>query len=101
MYLDCAITGAKPRDEGAPTFIRSVHADAGAGPGVACFLDAALDISRTRAVACEVEALRCAVGCVLACTCSVLSYHTQSKYCQIENGYEGRIGMRLKKAEGR
>ena len=73
MYLDCAITRAKPRDEGAPTFIRGVHTDAGAGPGVAGLLDAALDISWTGAVTREIEALRCAVGCVLACTCSVLS----------------------------
>lgn len=99
LYLDCAITGAKPRDEGASTFVRGVHADARAGPGVAGLLDAAMDISWTRAVAREIEALRCAVGCVLACTCSILSYHTQSKYCYMESRYEGRM-ERLKKAEG-
>ena len=72
LYLDCAITGAVPRDEEAPTFIRGVHADAGAGLGFAGFLDAALEISWTRTVTREVEAFRGAVGYVLACTISIL-----------------------------
>lgn len=78
MYLDCAVTRAETSDEGAPTFIRGVHADAGARPGVAGFFDAALDVSWAGAVACEVETLLCAVGCVLACTCSILSYYRVS-----------------------
>lgn len=67
-YLDRAITRAESRNEGSPAFIRCVHADTGAGSGVAGFFDAALDVVRAGAVACYVETLGCAVGCVLACS---------------------------------
>ena len=67
-YLDSAITGTKSRNERSPTFIRRVHAETGTGAGIARFFDAALYVSGAGAVACYVETLCCAVGCVLACS---------------------------------
>ena len=66
VYLDRAITGTESRNERSSTFIRCVHADAGTGACIAGFFDAALDVGGAGAVACYVETLGCAVGCVLA-----------------------------------
>ena len=65
-YLDRAITRTKPSNERSSTFIRCVHADTGTGSCIAGFLDAALYVVGAGAVACYVETLGCAVGCVLA-----------------------------------
>lgn len=72
MDLDGAVAGAGTGDEGAAASIGCVHADAGAGAGAAGFLDAALNVRGAGAMACEVEALRRAVGRGLACSCSIL-----------------------------
>ena len=76
-YLDRAITGTKASNERSPAFIRGIHTDSRAGPRVAGFFDAALDVCGAGAVTCEAESLGCAVGCVLTCAVSILSLHTQ------------------------
>ena len=72
-YLDTAIPRTGTRDKASGAAIGSVHADAGAGRGAAALLDAALNVRGTWAIASQVEALGCAIGGLLACSCSVLS----------------------------
>ena len=65
--LNSAITRTGTGNEGAGAGIGRVHADAGAGAGAAGFLDAALYVAWTGAVAGFVVALGRAVAGVLAC----------------------------------
>lgn len=65
--LDGVVAWTGAGDEGTTAGVFRVHADAGAGTGATGFLDAALDVGCTRAVARFVVALGCAVAGLLAC----------------------------------
>ena len=64
--LDGTVVWTGAGDEGATAGIFRVHTDAGAGAGATGLLDAALNVVRTRAVACFVVTLGCAVAGLLA-----------------------------------
>ena len=64
--LDAAVARTIAGDEGSRAGIARIHASSGTGARAAAFLDAALDVGRTGAVAGFVITLGRAVACVLA-----------------------------------